>query len=427
MKAVIPYGTGNIETEDDSIKAVFESRLGDLQQLYPEDDIVLEAMRRPIGSSRLSDLAIGKRNAVIIISDHTRPVPSRHIIPFMLQELRAANPDIDITLLVATGCHRATDKSELRAKLGDEIVNNEKIIVHDCDNEDDLVNIGKLPSGADLIVDRYAVQTDLLIAEGFIEPHFFAGFSGGRKSILPGICSRKTVLGNHCSKFIDDPNAIAGVLDGNPINEDMVAAARMAKLAYIVNVVIDEDKRAVAAFAGDPIEAHRAGCDYLSKFCEVKLDKKRKIVITSNGGYPIDQNVYQAVKGISTAALAVSDGGAIIMCAECRDGVCGDVFYHKLKECDTISDLLAEIRATPMDETLPDQWQYQILAKAIEKYKIFFVTREELRQEIEDMKMTYEPDLETAIKDAKDYAGWDAEISVIPNGVGVFFSKPDEQ
>lgn len=423
MKAVIPYGSGNITIDDNNIKAVFDSRIEDLQQLHSEDDIVLDAMQHPIASKRLSELAIGKRKATIIISDHTRPVPSKHIVPFMLRDLRAASPDIDITFLVATGCHRLTDIGELTAKLGEDIVNNEKIVVHDCDKTEDLVNIGKLPSGADLIINKQVVESDLVIAEGFIEPHFFAGYSGGRKSILPGVCARKTVLGNHCGEFIDSPNAVAGVLDGNPVHKDMIAAVRMANLQYIVNVIINDDKKVVAAFAGDAIDAHRAGCDYLAKYCKVKIDKKRKIVVTSNGGYPVDQNVYQAVKGISTAALAVSDGGAIIMCAECRDGICGDVFYRKLKECSTISALLDEIRSTPMDDTVPDQWQYQILAKAIEKYKIYFVTNPELEKEIQEMKMTYEPSLEAAVRDAKEYLGGDVEISVITNGISTIIEN----
>lgn len=179
---------------------------------------------------------------MVIISDHTRPVPSRCIIPHMLAELREGNPSIDITLLVATGCHRGTTPQELEQKLGREIVEKEHIVVHDCD-QSPLTELGVLPSGAKLVVNSLVAQADLVAAEGFIEPHFFAGFSGGRKSILPGVCSRVTVLGNHCSAFIDSPLAQMGILEGNPINVDMEAAAAMAKLQYIVNVVINEEKR----------------------------------------------------------------------------------------------------------------------------------------------------------------------------------------
>ncbi len=423
MKSVIPFGFDKITVEHDCIKAVFDSRIDELHQTRSEDEIVLEAMEHPIMSKTLSELAQDKKKTTIIISDHTRPVPSKHIIPFMLRELRTANPDMEIMLLVATGCHRLTEVRELTEKLGENIVQNEKIIVHDCDREEDLVNIGKLPSGADLIVSRYVLEADLVIAEGFIEPHFFAGYSGGRKSILPGVCARRTVLGNHCSRFIDSPYAVAGVLENNPIHTDMAAAARMANLQYIVNVIINKNKEVVAAFAGDVIEAHKQGCEYLAGYCKVKIDKKRNIVITSNGGYPADQNIYQAVKGICTAMQAVNDGGIIIICSECRDGTGGEMFYRKVKECITIEDLLHEIRATSMEDTIPDQWQYQILADAIKKYKILFVTNPELKTTVEEMKMTYVSSLPEAIEQAEAYFGGNEEIAVISDGISTIIES----
>ena len=170
--------------------------------------------------------------------------------------------------------------------------------------------------------------------------------------------------------FIDDPKARMGVIDGNPINRDMERAARMAKLAYIVNVVVNEAHEVVAAFAGDPIEAHHAGCAYLARYCEVEQKQKADIVITSNGGAPLDQNAYQAVKGLTTAADAAADGAALIICAECADGIGGDSFYKALSECANPEELLEDIRRVPMDETVPDQWQYQILARILEKHHV---------------------------------------------------------
>ena len=253
----IPYGTtGQALHRDVAGAEILESAIGTLKAELGEDELVRKAMAAPIGSARLSELARGKKTATIIVSDHTRPVPSKHILPFMLAELREGNPDIDITLLIATGFHRPTSHEELVNKVGEKIANEEKFVCHDSRSAEDNVDIGVLPSGARLVIDKVAANTDLLIAEGFIEPHFFAGFSGGRKSVLPGVCSKVTVLGNHCSKFIDSPCARTGILEGNPLHIDMVAAARMAKLQYIVNVVIDEEKRVAAAFAGDPIQAH---------------------------------------------------------------------------------------------------------------------------------------------------------------------------
>lgn len=422
MEIKIPYGktfqTLNIEEGFE----LLESKIQELEAGADGGAIVRAAMDSPIGSPKLRELAAGKKNAVLIISDHTRPVPSKDIVPFMLEELRVGNPDIEITMLVATGCHRGTTPEELVHKLGEDIVSREHIVVHDCDSSP-LTDLGPLPSGARLVVNSLVAQADLVVSEGFIEPHFFAGYSGGRKSILPGVCSRVTVLGNHCADFIDDPKARMGVIDGNPINRDMERAARMAKLAYIVNVVVNEEHEVVAAFAGDPIEAHHAGCAYLARYCEVEQKQKADIVITSNGGAPLDQNAYQAVKGLTTAADAAADGGALIICAECADGIGGDSFYKALSECVGPTELLEEIRRVPMDETVPDQWQYQILARILEKHHVYFVARKEMEEAVNAMKMEYAPSLEEAYARARALKGASARVAVIPNGVSLIIKQ----
>ena len=422
MEIKIPYGktfqTLNIEEGFE----LLESKIQELEAGADGGAIVRAAMDSPVGSPKLRELATGKKNAVLIISDHTRPVPSKDIVPFMLEELRAGNPDIEITMLVATGCHRGTTPEELVHKLGEDIVSREHIVVHDCDSSP-LTDLGPLPSGARLVVNSLVAQADLVVSEGFIEPHFFAGYSGGRKSILPGVCSRVTVLGNHCADFIDDPKARMGVIDGNPINRDMERAARMAKLAYIVNVVVNEAHEVVAAFAGDPIEAHHAGCAYLARYCEVEQKQKAGIVITSNGGAPLDQNAYQAVKGLTTAADAAADGAALIICAECADGIGGDSFYKALSECAGPTELLEEIRRVPMDETVPDQWQYQILARILEKHHVYFVARKEMEEAVNAMKMEYAPSLEEAYARARALKGASAGVAVIPNGVSLIIKQ----
>ena len=244
----IPYGKTHL-TYNFPYDGLLTSRVDQLKSDKPGQQLVKEAMDAPIGSPSLRELAVGKKTCTIIISDHTRPVPSRDILPPMLEELRQGSPDIQVTLLVATGFHRPTTTLELEAKLGPEIAEKERILVHDAFDPDSNVEIGILPSGAPLVIDRAAVETDLLISEGFIEPHFFAGFSGGRKSVLPGVCDKTTVLGNHCGEFIASPFARTGILEGNPLHTDMVAAAEMAKLQFIVNVVIDDDKKTVACGA----------------------------------------------------------------------------------------------------------------------------------------------------------------------------------
>lgn len=411
----IPYGKTFIEFEQGGAN-VLTSSIGELKAEGSGSDIVRAAMENPIDSPRLCELAKGKNNCVIIISDHTRPVPSRDIIPNMLRELKEGNPDIDVTLLVATGFHRLTSTAELEAKLGREIMDQCRIVVHDCRDTENNVQIGILPSGAPLVIDRLAAEAELLVSEGFIEPHFFAGFSGGRKSVLPGVCDQVTVLGNHCSKFIDSEYSRTGILDGNPIHNDMLAGAKMAKLAYIVNVVIDEDKKTVAAFAGNYLTAHRKGCDFLLDYCKV-APKPADIVITSNGGAPLDQNVYQCVKSMTAAEATCNKDGVIILCAECADGHGGEGFYNSLKDCESASALYAEQMATPQDKTVPDQWESQILARILIKHRVIFVTRPEMQEIVENMKMTYCPTLEEALQLAKS---WGKEsMTVIPNGISV--------
>lgn len=411
----IPYGSSHIDFDSRGAQ-VLRSRIGDLKAHGSGLETVRAAMEKPIGSPRLAELAKGKKNCVIIISDHTRPVPSRDILPNIFAELKQGNPGLDISLLVATGFHRGTSPAELEGKLGKDIVDNYKITVHDCTRAEDNVQIGVLPSGAPLLINKLAAETELLIAEGFIEPHFFAGFSGGRKSVMPGICDRVTVLGNHCSRFIDSEYARTGILDGNPIHEDMIAGAGMAKLAFIVNVVIDENKNTVAAFAGDYLAAHRAGCDFLESYCKVK-PQPADIVISSNGGVPLDQNIYQCVKGMTAAEACCNPGGVIIMCAECIDGHGGQGFYEAMKNCESAAELYARQMATPQDKTAADQWESQILARILMKHRVIFVTRPELREMVEEMKMAYAASLDQALAMAK--AMGKESITVIPDGISV--------
>ena len=407
----LPYGKQNIEINIPGAN-IIESKLDELRSEKSGPEIVAEAMRNPVDSPGLSELAVGKKTCTIIISDHTRPVPSKDILPFMLRELREGSPDIDITLLVATGCHRITTSDEIREKVGDDIFRNEHIVVHDCDKNN--VDIGILPSGAHLIIDRLAVETELLVAEGFIEPHFFAGFSGGRKSVLPGICGRKTVLGNHCGSFIDSPYARTGVLENNPIHGDMLAAVELANLRYIVNVIIDESHRTVAAFAGDPVMAHEEGVIYLRPFVEVTVPVKADICITTNGGAPLDQNVYQCVKSMTAAEAATHYGGTVIVCAECADGVGGEFFKKQLTECANAAELYKKLTETPQSETEPDAWQSQVLARILDTRKVIFVTRPELKSTIENMKMIYAESVDEAL----EYADGKT-INIIPNGISV--------
>jgi len=418
-KIKLPYGKKNINIDipEDRIESILVSKVNKYSTKESEKEIVKKALANPIETPRLCDLSHSKKRIVIISSDHTRPVPSHITMPIILDEIRKGNPEADITILVATGFHRITTKAELRNKYGDKIVDNEKIVVHDCRDKNSMIKTGILPSGGDLILNKLAIQADLLVAEGFIEPHFFAGFSGGRKSILPGIASKKTVLANHCSEFIAHPKARTGILKGNPLHEDMLYAAKNANLKFILNVVIDSDKKIINAFAGHWEKAHIKGCEFVSKLAGVK-SKPANIVITTNGGYPLDQNIYQSVKGMTAAEATCNEGGVIIMASACNDGHGGDSFYNTFAKADKVHNVRDEIMARNRDETIPDQWESQILARILLKHKVIMVTDIQ-REIVENMHIKWAASIEEAIEMADEILGNTSKITIIPDGVSV--------
>ena len=420
MKEVLfPYGKEKISYQfaDETLETVLTSQIGEYKPECSQHQLVERAMSAPLGSASLAELAKGKENIVIIASDHTRPVPSKLIIPPMLRQIREGNPNAKITILIATGCHRGTTKDELVAKFGTEIVENEHIYIHDCDEREKLVNIGILPSGGECEINTLAMSADLLLAEGFIEPHFFAGFSGARKSVLPGVAGRTTVLANHCSEFIDHPNARTGILEGNPIHEDMLWAARTAKLAYIVNVVLNEDKEVIYAVAGAPEQAHAEGVRFLSSLCGVDA-VPADVVITTNGGYPLDQNVYQAVKGMTAAEATVKKDGVIIMLAKSNDGIGGDHFYHQLADEPDIHKTMNIFRSRGRNETVPDQWQTQILLRVLMHARVIYISDME-DAVVEKMHMIPAHSIAEAMKLAEELLGRKPKVVAIPDGVSV--------
>jgi nickel-dependent lactate racemase len=423
MNIQLPYGKEKMEISipDARYNGSLISKMTEYVPEKSQEELVRDALAHPIGTPKLSEMAIGKKNVVIIASDHTRPVPSKIIMPQMLAEIRRGNPDADITILISTGLHRETTKEELVHKFGEDIVKAEKIVVHDCADESNLVDLGKLPSGGELIINKLAYEADLLVAEGFIEPHFFAGFSGGRKSILPGIASRTTVCYNHNAEFIDSPYARTGVIEGNPIHEDMLYAARAAHLAFICNVVVSASHEVLFAVAGDCDRAHVAGRNFLLQYCQV--DKiPADIVISTNGGYPLDQNIYQAVKGMTAAEATVNEGGVIIMVAKSSDGHGAPVFYETFKNEADNQKLMDQFRATPKEKTIPDQWQSQIFVRLLQRADVIYISDAE-DEMVRNLHMIPAHSMDEAIAKADEILAGkgkkDAKITVIPDGVAV--------
>jgi nickel-dependent lactate racemase len=423
MKAVLfPYGKEvlSYDIPDSRFKGELVSQMHHYKASSSQENLVREALDNPAGTPPLRVMAEGKKKVVLIASDHTRPVPSKIIVPQMLAEIRRGNPRADITVLVATGCHRDTTREELEAKFGPDIMGREKIVVHNCDSPD-MLYLGKLPSGGDLILNKLAVEADLLVAEGFIEPHFFAGFSGGRKSVLPGIASRKTVVYNHNAEFIAHPAARTGVVEGNPIHIDMLYAARIARLDFICNVVINAAKEVIYAAAGDCDLAHRAGREFLLSKCRV-APRMADIAISTNGGYPLDQNIYQAVKGMTAAEATVRKGGVIIQLAKSNDGHGAPEFYKTFAEEKDLDRMLAAFMKTPKENTRVDQWQSQIFARVLKHARVVYVS-DAPDEMVRDLHMIPAHSIEEAVKRAEEILGNPgASIAAIPDGVSVIVS-----
>jgi nickel-dependent lactate racemase len=420
----LPYGKDylKLKIEEERIVNLLESHLEQYIPGKSQLEIVKDSLENPTGSKKLSELAAGKNNVVIIASDHTRPVPSKIIMPLMLQEIRKGNPDAKITILISTGCHRETTKEELIDKFGPEIVESEKIVVHDSLNSE-VVYLGKLPSGGNLLINKIAVEADLLCSEGFIEPHFFAGFSGGRKSVLPGIASRTTVLANHCSRFIDSDNSRTGKLENNPIHADMLFGAKKAKLAFICNVIINSKKEVVYAVSGDVDSAHRKGVEFLRNYCEVKAPKT-DIAISTNGGYPLDQNIYQAVKGMTAAEAAVRKDGVIIMLAKSEDGHGGKSFYEMFDNDKSLDQIYSEFMARNAEETVVDQWEAQILIRILKRARVIYISScpDDM---VRTFRMVPAQDLDEALSIAEKTVGKNSTVSIIPDGVSLMVKEPD--
>ena len=424
MKTIkIPYYTSSLDlhVEEENLEAVINAKTDSYDPGKSETALVEEALANPIGTPRLRELAKGKQKVTLVTSDHTRAVPSKLTLPILLREIREGNPDADITILIATGLHRPTTEAEQRRMFGDAIVDHEKIVVNEAFKDEDFAYVRSLPSGAELWVNKVALDCDLLITEGFIEPHFFAGFSGGRKSILPGICNAATVNENHSYKAISSPYSTTGVLAHNPIHEDMVCAARAVNVQFILNVALNAEKKVIAAFAGDLEEAHATGVSFVRKLAQCP-SVTGDIVITSNGGYPLDQNLYQSPKAVATAEACCADGGVIIMCASCFDGM-GGTHFEKLIVRGTVDEIDEYLSRIPPKETIPEQWCAQIYSRILKKHRIILVTTYLDHELVRKANMIPASSPDEALAMAYEMMGKDARVVVIPDGVAVLAVK----
>jgi len=410
-----PYGKGVMEVDlpDERLLSVAKPR--EIKHTTNEVQEIEESLRTLTEERRLRNLASKEKKVCIIVSDYTRAIPNHKLIPPILNELENGGCEVDkITILVANGLHKPASKSEVKGLLGKTVVEKVDVVNHDAEDESQLTYLGKTSFETNLWVNKLITKCDLVVATGLIEPHFFAGYSGGRKSILPGAAGKESIFQNHSFKMIDHPNARYGILDGNPIHEDMVEASRLARLNYILNIVIDKG-RIVKAFAGDPYEAHKKGVKFLDKMVKVKVPSKAEIVITSNGGYPLDRDLYQAVKGMATGELVVKKGGVIIVLSECVDGIGRghESFYQLMAEARNPGQVLEKIKK---EEPTKDQWEAQVLARILKVANVIVVTKNIKHSLIEDMHLMSASNFEEALTLSYQLTDERSKIIAIPNG-----------
>ena len=420
MKLLLPYDRTHIpiEIDDRNFAGLLESKVESYLPEKSPAELVEASLDHPVGSPGLEELAKGKKNIVIISSDHTRPLPSHIITPILLRRIRSVEPDAHITILIATGSHRPSTHQELLDKFGQEIVDHEQIVIHVARDDSAMKKIGTLPSGADCSVNRIAAEADLVLAQGFIEPHLFAGFSGGRKAVLPGISSYKTIIANHCSEHINSPTARPGILENNPIHKDMLYAAHAVGLKFIVNVILNSRREIIASFAGDVEEAHAKGRHFLTQLASVhKIPSD--ITVVSNGGYPQDQNIYQTVKGLIAAEATNSKNGVFIMVAGLSEGSGSESFFNNLAQVKSPQEFLDRVAHVGRHETVHDQWGSQILARILNRHHVIMVSDRIKPEIVTALHMEHATTFEDALHRAYLLQGNDAKVAVIPDGVAV--------
>ena len=320
-----------------------------------------EALRAPVAGPPLRELVGPGQTVAIAVCDGTRPQPRHIVVPAILDELAGVVPLDDVVVLVATGTHRGNTGDELRAMLGDDVVRSVEVVNHDARDESSLTWMGRFGADVPVWLNSRWVDADVKIATGFTEPHFFAGFSGGPKLVAPGLAGLETTLVLHDAARIGHPNARWGITEGNPIHDDVRAIAAGCPTDFALDVVLDGEQRVARAFAGELFAMHRAACAVVRETAMRGVARRFNVVLTTNAGFPLDQNLYQAVKGMSAASQVVAPGGTIVCAAECRDGFPDHGSYRaELTGAESPQALLDAIAAR--SETVPDQWQIQIQA-----------------------------------------------------------------
>jgi nickel-dependent lactate racemase len=412
MKLKLDYGTTGLMAEFPDDATVIEP-----VYVPPAPDpaaTLAEAIRNPIGTRPLRELVKPGASIGISVCDITRAQPRQAMVEALLSELPGVRLD-QVTIFIATGTHRRNSAEEIERMIGPEFARGCRVICHDARDAASLVHVGDTSTGVRVLLNRDWMASDVRITTGFVEPHFFAGFSGGPKMVAPGLAGLETVMTLHDAARIGDPKATWGITVGNPVHDDVRRIARMTGVDFALDVTLNRDQRITAAFAGDLLQEHAAACETARINAMRGVDAPFDVVVTTNSGYPLDQNLYQAVKGMSAAAKIVKDGGTIICAAECRDGIPDHGAYGQILSSQPSPRALLDMIMGP-GYSRPDQWQVQIQAMIQLKAKVFVKAGSLSDAQIRAAHLEPVEDLEAAVEAAARNGGRRGSVCVLPNG-----------
>lgn len=413
MRISLAYGETGLTIDVPDTATVVESAFA--PGLPDERSALQQALRAPMFGPPLTELVRGGRQGVLIFPDVTRAMPTQRVVPVVLEELEAVGFGPErLTLLSGTGTHRANTPRELERMLGREVLDRYTVVNHDARAPDTLVRLGTTSDGAPALLDRVYAEADVRVVVGLIEPHFFAGYSGGPKGVCPGVAGLETVLHAHDARRIGDPGATWGEIAANPIQQLLREVVALAPPTFTLDVTLNKTQQITGVFAGSGFSAHAAGCEFVARYQQCSVPHEFDIVITTNGGYPLDQNLYQSVKGMTAAARIVRRGGAIILAAECRDGIPSHGSYGAiLAGAHGHADIFAALHNG--SETIPDQWEAQVQAIVQEKADVYAyctgLTAEQLRMAHVEPIASVEETLNELLRRQPG-----ASIAVLPEG-----------
>jgi lactate racemase len=418
MSKTFAFGKSGIEVSipGEYDCTVIESR--NVPALVDANSALQQALDHPLASASVCDLARGKKTVAIVVCDITRPAPNSLTLPPLLDRLHRSGISREgITILIATGLHRAATPAEVDQIVGPEIARAYRVISNDARATGQHRHLGASHRGTPIYIHNEFVSADLHITLGFIEPHLMAGYSGGRKLVVPGVAAEPTIKTIHSPLFMREPLATEGSIEGNPLHDELLEIARIARHHFILDVTLTRDRQISGVFAGNPVVAHAAGVRFVQESCLTYLDEPSDLVITSSAGFPLDLTFYQSVKALTAAQHLIKKGGRILVVAECAEGVGSSEFATSLKNIQSFEAYLDEIARPPVQI---DQWQVEKLAFAALRSELFFYTPGVQAEDLGILKNRYFPILKDALTAATANLSPGAKILLVPEGPYTF-------